>query len=335
MNSFMTVSFKGGLMKRAYACSLLHGHLLNPHRDSAKMHKKLRWDDLLYVLEIGRRGSLSGAARALQITHSTVLRRLAAIEQRLGARLFDRQPGGYVPTAAGEAVIRLAEQLDGEVVELERRLAGQDLRPSGTVRITTTDTLVAMLVPILARFRDLYPEILLELIPASQFFNLSKRDADVALRPSLEPPAELYGRRVARIAFAPYAARTYIDSVGGRGLDSAHRWLGLDDSLSHIEPHRWLREQVESQQIVFSASSFLALVHAARAGMGVALLPCYIGDEETELARVSPPIAALATDLWLLVHNDVRNAARVRAFVDFAFRELARLRPMIEASASR
>lgn len=297
------------------------------------MHSALRWDDLVYVLEVGRAGSLSGAARALRINHSTVFRRLGSIEQRLGVRLFDRQPGGHVPTAAGEAVIRLAEQLEAELGDLERRLAGQDLRPSGTVRITTTDTLIEPLMPILAAFQATYPEILLELVPASQFFNLSKRDADVALRPSLSPPTDLYGRRVGRIAFAPYASAQYAAGMGNRGLDSAHRWLGLDDSLSHIEPHRWLRENVEPERVVLRASSFLALLEATRLGMGVAILPCYMGDGDPSLERLSLPLDDLATDLWLLVHNDLRGTARIRAFLDFAFEELTKLRPRIEATS--
>jgi DNA-binding transcriptional LysR family regulator len=294
------------------------------------MHSKLRWDDLAYVLEIGRHGSLSGAARALEVNHSTVLRRLAAIERHLGARLFDRLPRGYVPTAAGEAVIRLGDQLDTEIVDLERRLAGQDLRPSGTVRVTTTDTLVEVIVPICASFRELYPEILLELVPASQFFDLTRRDADVALRPSKSPPEPLHGRRLASIAFAPYASPTFLAAMGGRGLDSSARWLALDDSLSHIEPHRWVRENVEPQRIVFRASSFLALLDAARAGMGVALLPCYMGDSVPGLDRVGPPISQLATDLWLLVHQDLRRTARVRAFIEHVAAEIARIRPAIE-----
>ena len=294
------------------------------------MHNRLRWDDLAYVTEIGRHGSLSGAARSLRVNHSTVLRRLAAIERQLGARLFDRVPGGYVPTAAGEAAIRLGERLDGEVVELERRIAGQDLRPSGTVRVTTTDTLIGILVPICASFRELYPEILLELVPASQFFDLTRRDADVALRPSLHPPEHLHGRRLARIAFAPYASPAFAAGMAGRPLESAHRWLGLDDSLSHIEPHKWLREHVDPQRLVFRASSFLALLEAARAGMGVALLPCYMGDGEPGLERLAPPIEELGTDLWLLVHEHLRRTARVRAFIDHVATEIGRLRPEIE-----
>lgn len=296
------------------------------------MHNKLRWDNLLYVLELGRAGSFSAAARALQVNHSTVLRRVASIEQELGVRLFDRQPGGYVPTDAGEAVIAMAEQLEKGVVDLERRLAGQDLRPSGTVRVTTTDTLIDVIVPICASFREEHPEILLELVPASEFFNLSRRDADVALRPSLSVPEHLFGRRVARIAFAPYASPLYMAESGASGIDSTHRWLGFDDSLSHIAPHRWLRHNVEPQQIVFRANSFLALVAGARAGMGVALLPCYIVDGDPRLQRLSEPLPELATDLWLLVHDDLRRTARVRVFVDHVARELAKLRPAIECA---
>jgi DNA-binding transcriptional LysR family regulator len=296
------------------------------------MHRSLRWDDLLYILEVGRAGSLSGAARTLRVNHSTVFRRIAGIEQQLGVRLFDRTPGGYVPTSAGEAVVELAERLESDVVQLERRLAGQDLRPSGTVRVTTTDTLIDIIVPICSSFREAYPEVVVELVPGSQFLNLSRRDADVALRPSRIVPEDLFGRRIASIAFAPYASPTYVAETAGRGLDSAHRWLGYDDSLSHIEPHRWMRQHVDAERVVFRASSFLALVQGARSGMGVAILPCYMVDGDAGLQRLTPPLPELATDLWLLVHDDLRKTARVRVFVDHVARELAKLRRRIECS---
>ena len=299
------------------------------------MHRRLAWDDLLYVLSVGRAGSLSGAARALKVNHSTVFRRIGAIEAQLGVRLFDRHRDGYGPTAAGETVIELAEKLDDDVIALERKLAGEDLRPSGTVRVTTTDTLIDIVVPLCGQFQDAFPEICVELVTGNQFLNLSRRDADVALRPSREPPETLHGRRVSSIAFAPYGSRSYLASAGSRALNRAHRWIGLDDTLSHLSAHKWLQENVQPERIAFKASSFLAIRRACTSDMGLALLPCYLADDLPELERVAPPIEALATDLWLLVHEDIRRTARVRAFVDFIFRELVQLRPKIEAIATK
>ena len=296
------------------------------------MHRRLAWDDLQYVLAVGRAGSLSGAARELRVNHSTVFRRVGMIEEQLGVRLFDRHRDGYVATAAGEAVIGLAGKLDDDILGLERKLAGEDLRPSGTVRVTTTDTLIDTLVPLFGAFQKLYPEICLELVTGNQFLNLSRRDADVALRPSMEPPETLHGRRISAIAFAPYGSKSYLAAVGGGGVERTHRWVGLDDTLSHLSVHAWLRDRVPAEQIGFKANSFVAAKSAALAGMGLALLPCYMADHTSELERIGDPIPALATDFWLLVHEDIRRTARVRAFIEFIFAELVKLKPLLEAS---
>lgn len=294
------------------------------------MHSALEWDDLRYVLNVGRSGSLSGAARALKINHSTVFRRIGAIEQKLGARLFDRRRDGYVPTAAGEAAIQLAEQMEREVVGLERRLSGQDLRPSGIVRVTTTDTLIDVLVPLCGAFRNLYPEISIDLVTGNEMLNLSRRDADIAVRPSLNPPENLHGRRIGAIAFAPFASRTYVAAIGGCGLDRVPQWIGLDDSLSHLAAHRWLRDHVAADRIVFRSSAFVAARSAAEAGMGAALLPCYLAADGRDLVPLADPLPELGTELWLLVHDDLRRTARVRALLDYLGSELAKRRSLFE-----
>ena len=288
------------------------------------MHRKLAWDDLLYVLSVGRSGSLSGAARALRVNHSTVFRRIGAVEDQLGVRLFDRRRDGYVPTAAGEAMIALAQDMDEQVVALERRLAGEDLRPSGTVRVTTTDTMISTVTPLCGAFRSLYPEMSVELVTGNEFLNLSRRDADVAIRPSAHPPENLHGRRIGTIAFAPYGSKRYFAQTGGACLARAHQWIGFDDTLSHLSAHRWLRENVDAERVCFRATSFLAIVAAVKADMGVAILPCYLGDSERDLERASDPLVDVKTDFWLLVHEDLRHTARVRAFTDFFFSELSK-----------
>jgi DNA-binding transcriptional LysR family regulator len=297
------------------------------------MHRSLAWDDLHYVLSVGRAGSLSGAARELRVNHSTVFRRIGQIEEKLGVRLFDRRRDGYVPTAAGEAVVALTEQMDQDIVALERKLSGEDLRPSGTVRVTTTDTLISMVTPLCGKFRETYPEICVELVTGNQFLNLSRRDADVALRPSPHPPENLHGRRIASIAFAVYGSRRYLASSGGSDLSRANAWIGLDETLSHLSAHKWLRDSIPAEWVSFRASSFLAVLDAAMAGMGLALLPCNLADSNPSLVRASDPIPEVATDFWLLVHEDLRRTARVRAFTDFIYAELVKLRPQIEATA--
>jgi DNA-binding transcriptional LysR family regulator len=284
---------------------------------------------LRLILAIGHAGTLLGGARALGIDHSTAFRRLNALERKLAVRLFERAREGYAPTAAGEAAIAAAERVDEELVALERRLAGADLRPSGVVRVTTTDTGIDLLTPLFARFRAAHPHIALEVVVANAFFSLSRRDADVAIRPSAEAPEELVAHRIAEVATAPYASGSYVASNRKRGLDE-HAWIAPDDSLMHLGSARWLRSAVPPQQIVYRANSLVALQAAARAGMGVAPLPCYLGDRDPALSRLRAPLAEMAATLWVLIHPDLRRVARIRAFVDFVVRELGQLRALIE-----
>jgi DNA-binding transcriptional LysR family regulator len=288
--------------------------------------------DLRLVLAIGAAGTLLGGARRLRIDHSTAFRRLNSLEKDLGVRLFERSRDGYVPTPAGEAMIATASRVDEEIIDLERQLAGADLRPQGTVRVTVTDTGVSLLMPLFRTFRETQPEIALEIVVANAFFTLSRRDADVAIRPSAEVPEHLIAHRTATVATAPYAAPRYLAAHRRRALED-HNWIGADDSLAHLSSARWLLQHVAPERIGFRVNSLVAMQAAAREGIGVALLPCYLGDVDAELSRVRGPIAEMAVSLWVLIHPDLRRTARVRTFVDFIVPELGRLRPLIEGRA--
>lgn len=285
--------------------------------------------DLRLVLAIAEAGTLLGGAQRLGIDHSTAFRRLNALERRLGVRLFERARDGYTPTPAGEAAAAAASRVDQEIVDLERKLAGADLRPSGVVRVTITDTGIDLLTPLLARFRATHPDIVLEVAVANAFFALTRREADVAIRASATAPEDSIARRIATVATAFYAAHTYRDAHKKHTL-AEHDWLAPDDSLSHLGSAKWLKREIAPQRIVYRASSLVALHAAARNGLGVAPLPCFIGDRDPELVRVQPPLAEMDVALWLLIHPDLRRVARIRAFVDFMVAELERLRPLIE-----
>jgi DNA-binding transcriptional LysR family regulator len=231
-------------------------------------------------------------------------------------------------------MIAAAARVDEEIVGLERRLAGADLRPSGMVRVTTTDTGVDLLTPLFAAFRAAHPQIALEVAIANQFFALSRRDADVAIRPSADVPEDVIAHRIAGVATALYCAPAYL-AAHARCALAEHAWIGPDDSLSHLGSARWLREQVAPERVAYRANSLLALQAAARAGLGVAPLPCYLGDPDPQLVRVKGPTAAMATTLWVLIHPDLRRTARIRAFVDFIVPKLQRLRPLLEGRAGK
>lgn len=293
------------------------------------MQARIGLEDLRLVFVIGEAGTLIGAARRLGVDHSTAFRRLGTLEKRLGVRLFERARDGYTPTPAGEMAIAAAAELLGGLVSLEQRLAGEDLRPSGIVRVTTTDTLLDFLAPALAAFRTSHPEIALEVVATNAFFTLTKRDADVAIRPSLAAADNLVGRRIAEIATAPYAAPDYLAKHSDRrGLED-HDWISPDDSLAHLGSAKWIAKEVPPERVVLRGNSLLALRAAARAGLGIAPIPCYLGDTDPGLARAGPPIAEMASALWLLTHPELQRVARIRAFLDFMAPWLAGKRGML------
>jgi DNA-binding transcriptional LysR family regulator len=296
---------------------------------------QLEWDDLRYVLAIATSGSLAGAARGLDVNHTTVLRRIGAFEQRLGLRLFERLPTGYVLTAGGEELVAAARQIDDTVTALERKLAGQDLRLSGILRITTTDTLMASILPgILAEFHDSHPGILIEVAISNLMFNLTRRDADVAIRPARNPPETLVGRRIAKIAFAIYRSPLYLAAHKARAL-ADHRWIAPDDSLADTSVAQWMRSAVPSSEIALRADSLLAARNAAQAGLGLVALPCYLGDSTPDLVCVEGPVGDMETALWILTHEDLKNVARIRAFTDFAAHAFKQRRSLLKGAKVR
>ncbi len=295
----------------------------------------IAWDDFRLVKAISETRSLAGAAEALGVNHSTIFRRLGMLESQLGARLFERARSGYVPTATGEEIVRLAERMGEDIVAMERRITGQDLRPSGELRVTTNDTLlVHLLTPVLASFRDAFPDIRLEVMVSNQSLSLSKRDADVAIRASDRPGETLVGRRIASIAWGVYGR---VDGLDGQPFALAdmrrHNWVGFAEPIAGIKASKWLRERAGEERIVYRVNTLLGLAEAAAAGIGLAVLPCFIGASTPGLARLAGPESEMESGLWLLTHPDIKQTARVRCFMDHMGRELVKRRGLIEGKS--
>jgi DNA-binding transcriptional LysR family regulator len=295
----------------------------------------IAWDDLRYVLAVADSGSLNRAATTLRVDRTTVLRRINAFERRHGVRLFERLPNGYTLTPAGEEILAAARGFESAIVSVERKLAGQDLRAEGIVRVTTTDTLLASVLPAaLAAFRQAHPGITLDVTASNAFANLSKRDADVAIRPVANPPEFLIGRRIASVGFAVYGAHTSASRKRGDDL-AIEPWLAPDDSLKGTSVEQWMREALPTVRPILRADSLVTLRELCAAGAGLAALPCYLGDTDARLVRVREPIKEMTTALWALTHPDLARTARVRLFVDHVASALARERLLIEGQRPR
>ncbi len=295
---------------------------------------KLAWDDFRLIKAIADAGGLTGAAAALGVNHSTVFRRLGQIEQQLGHALFERRKTGYVPSAAGEEMATLAAKIDDDVTAFGRRLAGRDLAPSGELRITTTDTLyLHVLLPIFAAFRAAHPLIRLDIVLANQTLNLSRRDADVAIRASDSPGETLVGRRIANLNWAVYAradAPLTPEEAAEPKLLFRRDWVTLGDPLGYVKAARYVRDHVPAEKIALRSSAVLGLTEAVEHGVGIGPLPCFIADQRRGLVRLMSPHPDFSTGLWILTHPDIRHAPRVRAFMDFVGAELAKRKMLIE-----
>jgi DNA-binding transcriptional LysR family regulator len=300
--------------------------------------RDLDWDDLRYLLAVARAGGLAGAARSLGVNHSTVFRRLNALEAGLGVRLFERRPGGYQPTQPGGDLVTAAERVEAEVQALDRRLAGQDARLAGSLRITAPDDIAQrLLMAPIAGFLAAYPEIRLEVVIDNRMLSLTRREADVAVRPTLKPPEALVGRRVGQLASAIYGAANTAPVMSCKTIEDlgAQPWIAWDEGVGPAALGRWMAQRAPRAPIVYRSNSLLNQLAACRAGLGLAVLPSFLGDLEVGLARIMPPQEELVSDLWLLTHPDLRRSARVRVFLDYLFGALKAARPLLGGAGGK
>jgi DNA-binding transcriptional LysR family regulator len=299
------------------------------------------WNELRLVLAVQRGGRLTAAAVALGIDHSTAFRRLKALEERLGVRLFERLPGGsYAPTPSGERMAAAAERMEDEALATSRDLAGRDHRLSGRLRVTCSETLAyQLLTKQIAAFRKAHPGITVELAIDNRVLSLSRREADIALRPVRPKEPELWGRKLAVVAWAVYACRghagAFVNDV--RQPKNFHKHMcehpliGWDETSIGIAAAAWLTRTAPDGAFTFRTNSLVNQLMAAKAGIGLAVMPCYLGDPDPDLVRFLPqPISELTGELWIVTHNDLKRTARVRAFFDLVGNGLAAERELFE-----
>lgn len=286
------------------------------------------WDDLRYVLAVSRSGGLNGAARTLGVNPSSVYRRLEALEKQLEVRLFERLRSGYRLTPGGEALAEAAEHMEVEALAVERRIKGTDVRLEGHLRLSTSEAAAMHLLPRwLAEFRETYPGLTLDIASTNQIVDLSKREADVVIRGTANPPDFLVGRRTFPIRFASYAAKAYLDRAGrGRPLGD-YEWLGFDGPMLRVQQAKWLAANVPESRVRLRFDSFSPLRLAVAAQLGCAALPLFACEDDPALERLPGTVVETDFHFWVLTHPDLRRSARVRAFLQFFGSRLAAMDP--------
>ena len=282
----------------------------------------MNWDDLKIFGAAARLGSFSKAADNLQTTHSTVSRRISALEQDLDLRLFDRLTTGLTLTPGGEELYVSALAMEEEADAAERRVTGRDSELIGEVRVSIVDAMAISLMPAFHRFLIAYPGIKLEVSISSQQVNLARREADIAIRVGNTPTETLVGRRVAKYHFAIYAAKSLIAQFGADTPLSEYPWVSRTESLTWPILNKIMAKQGSKINIVARMGGHYAMTQAISEGIGVGYLALNRGDKDPRLVRVSPIEKELTRDVWLLTHPDLRHTGRIRAFMDFIGNEI-------------
>lgn len=289
----------------------------NAQRSAGPAHERagLDWGNLRFFLELARTGSLSRAAQRLGVDRNTVSRRIGALEQQLGVGLFERGPQGWTRTAAGIELSELATRIEQDVLALARRADAADREAlSGTVRLTTATHISAhLLVPALPALRRAHPDLVLEIAADQRTFDLTRREADLALRMGRPRDAGLVTRKLTDIAYGFFASAER--ARGRHAVDfAADPFVAFDESLASVPQERWIAKVAPQRRVVFRCNSTASLAAAARAGVGIAMLPLFVARTMPELVRLDGP-EPIPHELWLLVHGDLRRAPRVEAVI--------------------
>jgi DNA-binding transcriptional LysR family regulator len=294
------------------------------------------WDDVRYFLAVARGGSVRAAAERLGVNHSTVLRRIAQLEERLGTHMFEKLPSGYRLTDAGEEVLEFAEQMEASSNQLETRVFGRDQSVRGLLRVTLASTLAThLLMPDFADFARLHPEVEIEILSRDEPVNLTNREADVAIRVVYEGsalPLNLHGVKGPELFGGVYMSRDLL-AAWRAGTPDRIRWIVIS---RHGIPDLARKGEVRTSDVPFRTTDAGAQVVAVRQGLGMTTLSCFVGDADPLLVRVPGTDLHMQGTLWLLTHGEARKTKRVRLFTEFVSRRLAAHAPLLAGlSASR
>jgi DNA-binding transcriptional LysR family regulator len=292
------------------------------------------WDDVRYFLAVACRGSVRAAAEGLGVNHSTVLRRIAQLEERLGAQMFEKRPSGYRLTEAGEEVLELAHQMEASSHQLETRIFGRDQSVRGKLRVTLAPPLAThLLMPDFADFARLHPDIEMEIVSSGELVNLTNREAEIAIRVVYDRktlPLNLHGLKGPELFGGVYIAR---DRLAGwrAGVPDPLRWIVVS---MHGIPD-WASEgEVRTAGVPFRTTDSGAQIAAVRQGLGITTLPCFVGDADPLLVRVPGTGLHMHGTLWLLTQGETRKTKRVRLFTEFVSRRLVAYAPLIAGLAA-
>ncbi|GAB5435350.1 LysR family transcriptional regulator [Falsiruegeria mediterranea] len=279
------------------------------------------WDEVRTAFQVARMGTVSGAAEVLGVHHATVIRHIDSIEARLGIKLFQRHARGYTPTEAGSDLLRVAQATEDQFNQLVGRLKGQGDDVSGELVVTSLAAVGPLLVPELAAFQQMHPDLVVRYLTGDRVFRLEYGEAHVAIRAGAAPnqPDNVVQPFVSD-TMGLYASTSYVERHGmPSGIDDfdGHMFVGSDDENSRAPFYRWLRNQVSEQQIVFRCTDVFSAHAAIRAGAGIGFMSRWVASQQSDLVQVTEPMQEWSGKLWLVTHVDLHRTTKVQAFLKF------------------
>ena len=284
----------------------------------------MNWDDMKLFLAVARTGSISGAAKKLDVQHSTVSRRLKSLQENLGARLVERKNNTYELTAAGENIKQSALRIEREMLSVDDALLGKDAALRGDLRVTAINNMAStVLMPMFAEFSQQHPLVNLRIIVSNDDISLAQHEADIAIRLSNTPTDTLIGKRVLTVASTIYGSGDYIKQL----QQKEPHWIGVDCCNFHKS---WTKQYCQHPSHNFFSDDTLLTLSAIKADLGVSYLPCFLGDAEPQLARYCEPDDAHDLGLWILLHPDLKRSARVLAFREHMIKSIQQRRALFE-----
>lgn len=288
----------------------------------------MNWDDLRFFLALAREGTVSGAGRVLAVKHTTVARRITALEGKLGSRLFDRLPAGYAMTQVAENLYSHALAMEEIAQAADREVFGMDTQLSGTLKLTASyDVFTRLVTPKLRQFTDKYPGIEISLLASMNLADLASRQADIALRLTPKPPDYLIGREVVPLRHGVYASSQYLKKK--RVTEKLILWEQERDMPE------WVNDHFPSAKVVARTTDIMTTVDAVKNHMGLARMPCYVADAESSLRRLDVALTPSNWGVWVLSHVDLRSTSRVRVCREFLIEIILQQRSLIEGLASK
>lgn len=289
------------------------------------MSSATTWDDLRLCLVLGRMGTLSATGQFLGVSHTTVLRRIASLEARLGSILFCKHAGGYSPTDAGLVLIEAATEVESNINSALAGATGQDKAMRGVIKLSVPDLSGPTILALVREFCRDHPEITIHFNVDQSASGLTTGEAHVALVNTTAPPPAQLGFSLGPAAFGIYAASSVASTMGADEIP----WVGFDPSLHHTQVGRLDRHLAIGRPVTHVTGSLMLHYSAIRQGMGMGLLPCGIGDADLKLQRYGEPFLNTSSALWVLYRRELKSSARVSAFAQFLRKALAQRRPLL------